>query len=661
LADVTATFRERWQTGQHIGEARPGLRAEVATGRFNRRYDVWPGDAIDATIGSSDPDLPWQAFWTPDGPPVALPNVLSCNKTKGLDANGIETATIVIENIAYPAIEGGGHLIRRGYLAPLRGYVAPGMTALHDEAGDVVAENEWFGKLSKHSQITVYEALGDEEVRAFTGLIDDVDVTSRPGRITVTARDFGQVLADERLFGWNKDPACKDPITFIDRDQADDIVSVGDTETASSEDADHPATNIGDSDSATSWISQSHSDPAVTEWAEVRLPQGKYDDYWLWAAYAGMEIYVSVYATSWIDETGTHAPQRDGVDIPTDAWVDTGAGIVPGAEGGIPYVLHVSGVSGARVLRDLDALYTTGDDSKLRISFRTLGDNGGGDYRAGAIELQARARNITPAAVRGHWILVDDVADVVKVILRWAGFKEWEVESTGVRLQKRIVVGRDKFYVDIINLCRDAVGYTFFMGDPTADPESIGVPVFRKTRAVVPSAEPTITVTDQDLLLPIQVRQSNAPLAYIIRVRGRVSSNGQTLGSAKERRIMFTYRPPWSGTPMAGVIKHVVLTNHLFKSADDLKFAAYYIALQEAIEANKATIEIPAFPGVDIDDHVELRDLSTGITSRLAITQRDSEHQSGEQTKWTMTLSGALIDVPEVRDMVAVIEAAVRA
>jgi hypothetical protein len=35
--------------------------------------------------------------------------------------------------------------------------------------------------------------------------------------------DFGKVLADERVFGWNKEPRIKDPVIFIDADEADEI------------------------------------------------------------------------------------------------------------------------------------------------------------------------------------------------------------------------------------------------------------------------------------------------------------------------------------------------------------------------------------------------------------------------------------------------------
>lgn len=674
---VSNTFKERWESGQHVGNARPEMRAGIRFGRFNRAYKFWPWtNDPPSTIGQTPIGKPWQATWTPETLDyIPIPSLLDCSLSKSTDSNGIGSATITIENIGYIEVddpEAGplkGHVRRRGLMAPLRGYVGPDRTPLVDEAGDELEQDPtWYDRFSRHAQITVWQSYGDAEVPVFTGLIDDVDVTSRPDQIIITARDFGQVTVDERVFGWNKDPDIKDPVVFIDRDEADDIIEVGSNPNASSEQTAHPAANIDDKDSSTAWFSDPVGTPNFTEWIEIDLPQGRYNDYVLWPAQGDMEIYVSLYVEAWEEADGSlHGPHRDGVDIP-EGWVDIGAGTVPGSNGGIPYIEHVTGVSANRLVRTLGSTFVFGGQSKLRISFRDLGPWTGGNYAAGVVELQGRNRKISETAKKQKWILVDDVSDIVKVVLRWAGFKEWEVESAGVKLQKRLVIGRDKFYRDVIKICEDATGYVFFMADPTNAPESIGVPVFRKSRIVLDQdvldgltpPQPIIQVTDEMLLTEIKMHQTDDPLPYIIRVRGRESKNGQTLGSDPTRRIMFTYRPPWSGTPLAGIIKHVVHTNPLFKRMDDCRFGAYYIALQAAIAANQATIEFPGYPGVDLDDHIELMDLGTGLTTRLLVLQRDSSFRRGEQAKWTMTVSGVLVDVPDIQDVVAEIQAALR-
>jgi hypothetical protein len=68
-----------------------------------------------------------------------------------------------------------------------------------------------------------------------------------------------------------------------------------------------------------------------------------------------------------------------------------------------------------------------------------------------------------------------------RCILRWAGFKEWEVENTGVRLKRPFVVNAGDFLIDAIQAAQTRrPASTFFIKDPTdADDLSIGVPVFR--------------------------------------------------------------------------------------------------------------------------------------------------------------------------------------
>jgi hypothetical protein len=54
------------------------------------------------------------------------------------------------------------------------------------------------------------------------------------------------------------------------------------------------------------------------------------------------------------------------------------------------------------------------------------------------------------------------------------------------------------------------------------------------------------------------------------------------------------------------VLKHVIHTDDMFRTGDDVKFGAYYIALQEALASAHRRAPDPAHPGIDLDDHVEL-------------------------------------------------------
>lgn len=664
---VPGNFYDRWSSGVHIGATQPTQRVMLRTGRFWRRNANWHGPEMDVKI-SGTPNKPWQAYWTPEPPAEEyreIPNVREVRLEQSLDQNGITSATITIENIFYRPEAAGQHSIKRGYMAPLRGYVGPGQAPLSDEQGEALAQNEWFGLLGRESQVTVYQGYGDAEIKAFTGLIDDVDTTSRPDVITITARDFGKILNDERLFGWNKEPKVKDPVIFIDKDDADNITKVGSDANASSErNSAHDAAKVLDGDGDTAWWSDWHTGPDNTEYVEIRLPEGRYNDYYLNLDQFHSDVYVSLNPKTLSDDG---PPTMNGDPITENVWA--GGGDIPGSFGGINYIVHLNDVNAGGKVRSLGDEYRVGDNSLLRISLRGLPLMAidPGRFGATVVALKARKRVLKEEAKERRWVRVGDTSDVVRQILRWAGFKHFIVDQTGVSLPKQFVANRGMTYMDVIQRMKDLAGFTFFISDPTKGSNSIGVPVFRKS-LIATDAAPVVTIDDNSLLNAIEVKQSDESLAYIIRVRGRVSSNGQRVGSSSEERIMFTYRPPWgyqinSGVidKLGGVIKHVIYTDKMFKTKDDVKFGAYYIALQEALASMQATAQIAGNPGPQLDDHVGLLDLGTGVTSRLSIQSRSSTFtRAADQTAWSLTLGGALVDEPDVSAMVAIIEAARR-
>jgi hypothetical protein len=671
---VSGTFYDRWRSGLHIGDARPGQRVQVRRGRFHRRHATWNGPPMPGVqIPGFAMVRPWQPFWTPKTPYIDVPNVREVRLDQSQDQNGITTATLVIDNIYYRPEAGGHHSIKRGFLAPLRGYVGPGRTRLIDEQGEPVNEDPtWFSLLAQDAQITVYQSYGNQEIKTFTGLIDDVDIVSSPDVITITARDFGKTFTESHLYGWNKEwpddgdtGFLLDPITFADPDDADDVHRVGTDAAASSGDG---ASNVLDTDGDTSWTSDRHTSAAVTEYVQVRLPQGRYNDFTVNVESDDMEMYVSLLPKNL---KGGVSPTRNGVDIADNQWVDGGSGdTVPGDNGGIRYLRHITGISKGshryHLTSDADD-FRVGDDSILRLSFRNLDRVAGSTrYAASVVAVKPWRRTLSAEASRRHWVLVDDASDVVRVMLRWAGFKEWEVEDTGTTLSEKFIVNRGMTYMDVIKRMADVSGYTFFMADPTVRSDSLGMPTYRRTQ-IVSNVAPVVTVRDTDLLGPIDVRESDEPLAYIIRMRGRVAPNlGRTIGGDRTKRLMYVYQPPWTvrvgGNQLGGILRHVIHTDDMFKTMDDCKFACFYLALNEALGAITATIQIPANPGVQLDDHVEVFDLGTGVTSRLSVQQRSSQFtRSGEQTLWTMTLGGALVDTLDVQAVVARINSAKRA
>jgi len=496
--------RERWRSRNYVGAAMPFERVWLRRGRFVHDYRSWANPQVRARIPS--PGLPWQATWTPSGPWVELPNVGESTIEQTYDNNGIASLTLSVENVAFIDM-GGYHVFDRGAFSPLRGHAAPGRPPPPPATA--------FGELlASPVQIGVEQGYGeDAAMPEFAGLLEDVDPSAAPARLQLTARDFGQVLTDCRLFGYNIDKTLRDPVVFASRLAA-----------------------------------------GVTR--RVRSPS-----------------------------TGT---------------------IV---------------------------------------------------------------RRLTPEAIRARWIIVEDAADIVKVILRWAGFKDWEVESTGVKLRDKLVFNRGSFYVDVIKKVAELVGYVFYIRPPETL-ESIGIPVFRQNSALVDRA--VEQVRDVDLITGLQAKLTDEPKAYIIRARGKpikqpsdpnAPVRGRFLGGEKVRRIMDVYEPPWVRKGRtAGKIKHTVHHDNMLETIEDAIVATRFIALAQALKAATATCETPALPGaLYLDEQLAVFDTGTGMSDRLWIASRTLTRRGGEQPAFTLSLGGALVDSRDVVEVRADLNAALSA
>jgi hypothetical protein len=670
----------RWRSGNHIAEKKPTQFVEFRTGRFKAGYAPWEGPPVGANVadpyirqpGDEPPpgwpvtgygQLYWQKTWTPDdgdaGVFAELKNVLDVETNQDFESNGITACTVAVENVAYPEVTGpiGAYwTIKRGYYSPYRGFRAIAGYPLEENEVAVEA-NEWFERFKHNGQLRIWQGYGDLIVPVFTGLIDVVDVESAPDRITITLRDFGQSLSDQRIFGWNKEPRIRDPLIFMDRLRADDVRKVGYEPRASSSHPDHPPQLAIDNDSATFWLSRSNDDRDEFEFIEIKLPGGRYTDFYAYPSQRGMDMYVALYANG----GGT----RNGEPIP-EGWVDEGHGNVPGTA--IPYIRRKDGLDAKGVYHALGAEFRLPQGSTLRIYLTSLARRIDGTFYASMRRLFANKRRLSDVASKRHYVLVDDVSDMVRTVLRWAGFKEWDVETAGVRLKERFVIARSKFYMDVIKAAQDQTGFVFYMKEPTTADDSIGIPCFRRPLVVEEPSRipPRAFLRDTDLLTAIKTTDSDEPRAYIIRVRGRTAKEGehsdifQVLAGDRTKRLMYVYKPPW-WRKLGGIVKHVVYTNNAFKTIDDCRAACYFIALQEALEAEKGTFSFPALPGweadngqrfgVELDSHAAVLDVGTGFAQRLYVTNRQSKFHSGEQASFTMTVSGAWVDTPDMTEV----------
>lgn len=673
MTEVSATLRSRWRSKKHVGPATPTQIVEIQKGKMIRDYRIFEfldGHRTDfGEISKGKHNLhKWQATWDSDGDWLVIPNVSHVSLDDNMDETGLAeptACTITIENVVMKQITGVGgifHQIKRGALAPFYGF----RFGRSPDPGAPTTDPTWFNVLNGGCRVRIRQGYGADALEpTFMGLIDDTDVKSSPDQITVTCRSFGALLTDQRLFGHNKAKEIPSPVIFADRLQSDNTHREGGAADASSADSRHPARNVQKAGSGSFWLSDGHAGQANTEWIEIHVPKGRYETLYIDPQYGGMEAFLGVYVRSRGLPGGATV---DDLVVP-DGWLDLGLGNVPGANGGWPIARHWKALDkGGQSKRFLFKL-NCGNDTVLRIGFRNLGFSPGkNDFRARVGRMYAMRRVQKTVTKQKHWVLVDDAADVVKWILMWAGFKEWKVDPMRVRLKDNMVFHQADYMIDVIKHMLEQANYVFYIDQPSDDPDSIGVPHFSKSRSVAPPGR-LEEVRSSDLLTGIETKFSKANLSYVIRTRGAMAKKGHgaSLGEDKSRRVQATYYPPWSGAHhsiktgkvdkryptvfadrLAGVVKHVTHTDPSIASTDEAMMSNVLIALAEAVTAFGGTIDIPGYPGFNLNGHVSIVDTPSGTNTRMWIRTISSSFTAGQQAEWKTTLGGALIDTPDI-------------
>lgn len=669
-----AEQQQRWLSGKHVGRSKPVLKVYVRKGHLERNYRNKPSDEVFCYIpGLKGPNAVWYGHWVADTNYVEVPNVASVNGENDFEQNGVEQITMVLDNVGLEAkagVAGTYHTIERGFMAPTRGDAGFNQQA----AGD---PNFWRGVWKDQStQIMITCGYGAAHFPLFLGLVDTADLTSTPDKITVTARSMGKFLTDQHTFMDAKNLFLRDPITFCDRQRADDVTNVAKGASSKSNDGSHFARFAVDDDDSTSWVSEGHDSENELEWIEFPVPNARIEDFQLLPRFAGMEMYVSVYATNENVSGGGPARTTDEHNV-GEGWIGyEKIGNVPGTT--IPYVNFVGQVNESSTrykIRKGGGGYVIGDNSRVRLWFRKLQKVSSGkrwSYKAGVSSCEIFSRVRKEAAKNFHWILVDDVSDIVKVVLQWCGFHEWEIETVGSRLKDKIVFDRNTFLIDIIKKITETTSYTFSIRPPDSfDPDnlakgnaanlSMGVAIFRQNQAMTTATkEARYSVRDDQTITGIQPQFDASPLGQSIRARGKVIAEWKAQQSPNYippengnlGRFFYNYRPVWArggsaqaGHGAAGLRKHEFHTDQSYVSNQDCKIACLLIAFRMALEAAKASVQIPLFPPIDLDQQIQIYDEGTGISTRLWIVSRDWEFTGGEERKFSMTLGGSLLDV----------------
>lgn len=666
---VSPALRARWRSGKHVGPAKPNVVVKIQRGLIDRHFA--PFVMLDGSVesfgeisGGKFNDKPWHGYWRATGDWIELPNVQQVDLNRSFTNNGVTAATIHMDNIIFKQITGAAgifHLISRGYLAPWYGYINA------QQRPKVADQNEWFDVLNGGYRVKVWQGYGDALEPTWCGLIDDTDVVSHPDSITMTCRDFGAMATDLTAFGWNKARDIRSPIVFADRDRAMNHKKVGGGASSSSHSSGHTAGNVAKKGSSSYWETGGSSVANNTEWIQVLLPKGTYESIYIDSKYAGVEAWVALSVT----HRGMTGPAlKDGEPI-ADGWIDVGAGNVPGDDGGFPFVKYIQSLPSGGQTIELGFKLVCGDNTVLRVAVSNLQYRSAShDYRAAVSALSA---NQTGGASKEskihHWILVDDAADVVKWCLMWCGFHEWEVEPTGVRLKDPMVFHQATFFIDIINHIKEQGDFVFHIARPSDHPDSIGVPIFRRTRALKPPQSGAEEIRDTDLLTGLQTKFAKESLAWLIHVRGKeapTADGGVRMAEDPTLRITAHYFPPWSGAHhnvvtgeydhqdaafadrLSGLWKQLAHTDQLIETEDEAMMGAILIAALEGLTAFTGTVTVPGYPGFELDEQVGIMDMGSGVNTRMWVASHTSSFIVGEAGSWVSTLSGSMLDTPDL-------------
>jgi hypothetical protein len=662
--------------------------------RAFRRREEWPGEVVglfgDVAGGNG---LRWYPNWEPSEGWTTLDGVKDWRVEQSFDNNGVSALTLSLDNRKYVpqnGVAGLFHLLQHGYYSPLKGYVAPGRPPTGEAPGP------WFMRLP-NAQIRVRVGYGANTMTTvFLGLVDDLNTHARPETMEVVGRDFGGVLLDQKWFGWAKERQAKEPVTFVPRRQHEDSERKGGGAKASSQRSGYAARGVTAAGDTGRWLSAGADSADDIEWVQVKVPAGRYRSVYINVPYDGMTAYVGIYAKArgtrqlvpcrFLPDDGANAAitvddRNDNMMVrgyrtdPTtgfryaEGWVDFRRGMVPQSDNAPsdyswPWFRQAGISKNKGTTIHFSGEFILGSDSIIRIGFTRLHRSSGRYYAsvnrffANQVQLEAETR-------RARWIPIDDISQIVQCCLRYAGFKNWEVEPTGVDLADAYVVDKSKSFMDVINEIKDQVGYTFFIAEPRDDDDDLdlGFPVFRENRIAEPGQEWTEELRGTGLLDNDSVKFSNAAERTIIRVRGKELSKkngGTVLADDTVRRAMGVYTPPWAAR-MAGVIKHLTHYDEKLETIGDCQIACTLIALQIGLAWMTATVSCPGTPSIGLDTYVSIVDEGTGVNSRLYVANRVQSFVAGRDASYALELGGSMPDTPDIQQVVADYKTAVDA
>lgn len=734
MGSAPAIVTQRWKGRNLAGAAKHQLVVRVRKGSIVRGYQSLqmlsgPADPI-PLIWKGNNNTPWMGTFEPAGDWITVTEIESAKTTKAFSTNnGVGTLTVVADDIAFLNTEGTAgvyHEIQRGYYSPQRGYSVAGRSTPWPA-------NSWENVLNGGYQIELWEGYGPDGdpsvipldspisqtiegtlvdscsppnpaiTRTWVGLIDTCELDSHPDMITITARDFGKALTDQRMIYHNKAPECPSPVIFADRRQVLGEQDAGyDANASGYLSGWNPSGVLPSYNGDGGWVSEEREDDQDKVWLRITLPGGAYDQFFLSTPTPGMTAWVAIYAAEgsyWNDQ-------------PVSGWVDNGLGSVTYTEGDDEidalFVAPIGTVAQGGQRYNLDGSLRAAEGTQLYVFFSDLNTDlwnpvdGTSTTTAGWVasvhrlwgyrygtDASAPVPDATAVGATSKcqgWVLIDDVADIVRMVLMWAGFKEWSIENFGWSLAQPFTFGQDQYFMDVITSVMNQANWYFYMKSPTDHDLSIGVPAFRQQSAVTTvQPEMAFSVRDSDLLEAITATYDNSDLPYSFRVRGAIYDGGVTFGQDLSKRYEGTYFPPWSGLDyikkspeseitayhledqrLSGINRNYVMAQgqviSLSMNSDaECLYAAILTAVQYELAANVAQFQVSGLPSnlntktldggdgqVELNGCVSVIDEGSGTNSRVWISSIESDHSMGPDGSWHMTISGALLDYEDM-------------
>jgi hypothetical protein len=676
--------------------------------------------------------------------------------------NGSSTLTVLVDDIAFPTTTGAGgvyHEIQRGYYSPQRGVKVitrpkmwastgwsnvlnggwqievwegygpdndPSVVPLPD-AANTFAWTASVGPTIGHWTKTADGGGNGKCVppsaaicRTWTGLIDQCVIASHPDVITLTARDFGLLITDQQMVTNVKAPEVIAPAQFADK-----AVVLGETRRGYGPVASGTLTGYSLSPAISTvgtdysgWCSDSQNVATDRVWLEIKLKEGQYEDFYIATESPHLEAYVAIQAASSATQPTTRWNQGA---VTTGDWVNGGHGQVPGTV--VNYVNYIKTVAKGGVRLRLGGILNAAEGTVLRIYLSNLDNNiydfNGTSttvrtvpgyvatvYRLWAYRLGRQAINPgvpiatgAGATVKAQgWVLIDDCADIARVLFMWAGFHEWDVDNFGwslagnTRSPTSFNIGQDKYFIDVLADLQNQANYLFYMTAPSDHDLSIGVPCFKRQRvgsnattnyvgsgdfALAPSV--AATLRDEDFLEAFDVAWDLTSLPEVIIFRGSQNPDGFRWGQDRVQRYQGRYYPPWSGLDytkvnpnpggtgpsvasynsagrIAGVLRKFVQTQGQvislsMDSTAECLFACVLTGIQFGLAETNATVQISGLPGIELNGAVTIIDEATGTNSRMWVNSIESDHSMGEGGSWHMTVQGPLLDTIDMSAM----------